>query len=116
MTIIDSDLRSCEKCGRSFMPRSGSGGSVQRFCCTDCRLTFHRERLRSQRRALYAGPTTLPATAQPAPNEEAREAEGSVVLMSHYPTRRALREAGQSDLDAETGGAADRHLRKDGAL
>ena len=64
MTIIDAKLRSCEKCGNRFTPRSGSGGSVQRFCGTDCRLSFHRERLRSQRTGLYAGqspqqPTTL---------------------------------------------------------
>ena len=64
MTIIGAELRSCEKCGNRFTPRSGSGGSVQRFCGTDCRLSFHRERLRSQRTGLYAGqsqqqPTTL---------------------------------------------------------
>ena len=29
---------------------------------------------------------------------------------NHYPTRRALREAGQSDLGTEARGAADRHL------
>ena len=55
MTIIDAGLRSCEKCGKPFTPRSGSGGCVQRFCGTDCRLGFHRERLRSQRIGLYAG-------------------------------------------------------------
>jgi hypothetical protein len=66
MTIIDPDLRSCEKCGKPFTPRSGSGGSVQRFCGTDCRLGFHRERLRSQRIGLYAGQLPQPATQQPA--------------------------------------------------
>jgi hypothetical protein len=81
MTIIDPDLRSCEKCGKPFEPRSGSGGSVQRFCCTGCRLSFHKERYCSQRRGLYAGPTTLPITEQPAPNEEASEPDDSFVLM-----------------------------------
>jgi hypothetical protein len=55
MTIIDRDLYSCEKCGKPFEPRSGSGGSAQRFCCTGCRLNFHRERLRAQRTSRYAG-------------------------------------------------------------
>jgi hypothetical protein len=55
MTGTDPDLRSCQKCGKAFKPRSGSGGSVQRFCCTGCRLDFHRERLRSQRRACTLG-------------------------------------------------------------
>ena len=65
-TIIDPDLRSCEKCGKSFEPRSGSGGSVQRFCCTSCRLSFHKERLRSQRMGLYAGQLPEAATQEPA--------------------------------------------------
>jgi hypothetical protein len=55
MTIINSDPRSYQKCGEAFEPRSGSGGSAQRFCCTGCRLSFHRERLRAQLTALYAG-------------------------------------------------------------
>jgi hypothetical protein len=55
MTIIAPDLRSCEKCRKPFEPRSGSGGSAQRFCGTGCRLSFHRERLRAQRTSLYAG-------------------------------------------------------------
>jgi hypothetical protein len=55
MTIIDRDRHSCEKCGKPFEPRSGSGGSAQRFCCTGCRLSFHRERLRAQRTSRYAG-------------------------------------------------------------
>jgi hypothetical protein len=66
MTIIAPDLRSCEKCGRSFEPRSGSGGSIQRFCGPRCRLSFHKERLRSQRTGLYAGGSSEPATPEPA--------------------------------------------------
>jgi hypothetical protein len=65
MTIIDVEPRSCEKCGKPFEPRSGSGGSLQRFCCTGCRLGFHKERLRSQRRGLYAGRSTGVDTAPP---------------------------------------------------
>jgi hypothetical protein len=65
-TIIDTEPRSCEQCGNPFEPRSGSGGSVQRFCCTRCRLSFHKERLRSQRIGLYAGQSPQPATQQPA--------------------------------------------------
>jgi len=66
MTIIDAGLRSCEKCGKPFTPRSGSGGSVQRFCGVDCRLSFHKERQRSQRIGLYAGQLPQPATQEPA--------------------------------------------------
>ena len=66
MMTIDAELRACEKCGNPFEPRSGSGGSVQRFCCTRCRLGFHKERLRSQRMGLYAGQLPEPATQQPA--------------------------------------------------
>jgi hypothetical protein len=54
----------CEKCGGRFTPRFGSGGSVQRFCCKGCRLSFHKERLRSQRISLYAGQLPKPGTPQ----------------------------------------------------
>jgi hypothetical protein len=69
MTITDPDLRSCEKCGESFEPRSGSGGSVQRFCCKGCRLSFHKQRLRSERRGAHAGSIAPSGTRQPAQNE-----------------------------------------------
>jgi hypothetical protein len=65
-TIIGPEPRSCQQCGNPFEPRSGSGGSVQRFCSTDCRLSFHRERLRSQRTGSYAGQSPQSATQQPA--------------------------------------------------
>jgi hypothetical protein len=60
-----TEHRTCVHCGASFIPRSGSGGSVQRFCCTDCRLSFHKERLRSQRIGSYAGQLPQPATQEP---------------------------------------------------
>jgi hypothetical protein len=65
MTITDTELRSCEKCGRSFEPRSGSGGSAQRFCRKDCRLSFHKERYASQRKGPHAGQLQAPATPEP---------------------------------------------------
>jgi hypothetical protein len=65
MTFIDTKPSSCEQCGKPFEPRSGSGGSIQRFCCTRCRLSFHKERLRSQRTALYAGQLPEPGTQHP---------------------------------------------------
>ena len=40
----------CARCGKTFKPRSGSGGSPQRFCSQDCRLAFHSEGQRAQRR------------------------------------------------------------------
>jgi hypothetical protein len=62
MTIVTPNLRSCQECGTSFEPRFRSGGSAQRFCCTACRLGFHRERLRRERTGSYARQTTEPAT------------------------------------------------------
>jgi hypothetical protein len=66
MTIVGPNQRSCEECGTPFEPRSGSGGSVQRFCCTACRLGFHKERLRRQRKGSYAGQLPEPATPEAA--------------------------------------------------
>jgi hypothetical protein len=54
--------RACDRCGERFMPRTGSGGSAQRFCSADCRLSFHTERLRAQRTGLYAGQLQQHAT------------------------------------------------------
>jgi hypothetical protein len=81
MTPIDPDLPSCEKCGKPFEPRSGSGGSLQRFCCTDCRLSFHRERLRCQRAGLYAGRSTRAATPHATTHAEPHGLETGFVLM-----------------------------------
>jgi hypothetical protein len=55
----------CDRCGTPFSPRRGSGGSRQRFCSSECRLDFHTQRQRMERRAAYIAPTTLPATGQP---------------------------------------------------
>jgi predicted nucleic acid-binding Zn ribbon protein len=52
----------CDRCGTPFSPRRGSGGSRQRFCSSECRLDFHTQRQRMERRAAYIAPTTLPAT------------------------------------------------------
>ncbi len=59
----------CDYCNKPFRRRHGSGGSRQRFCSSDCRMSFHKERQRRQRTASYAGPTTLPASGQPTQNE-----------------------------------------------
>jgi N6-adenosine-specific RNA methylase IME4 len=59
------DKQRCDRCGAPFSPRRSSGGS--QFCSSDCRMTFHKERQRTQRRPSYAGPTSSPATAQPTP-------------------------------------------------
>lgn len=32
-------MNSCKFCGNSFTPRSGSGGSPQKFCSTSCGIT-----------------------------------------------------------------------------
>jgi predicted nucleic acid-binding Zn ribbon protein len=55
----------CDRCGTPFSPRRGSGGSRQRFCSSECRLDFHTQRQRMERRAAYIAPTTLPATGVP---------------------------------------------------
>jgi hypothetical protein len=70
MTNIEAGLRSCQKCGKAFEPRSGSGGSLKRFCCTGCRLDFHKKRQRSERRGMYAGPTPSCPGGQPAGSEK----------------------------------------------
>ena len=59
----------CDRCGTPFSPRRGSGGSRQRFCSSECRLDFHTQRQRMDRRAAYIAPTTLPATGQPGNDE-----------------------------------------------
>jgi hypothetical protein len=66
MTIIDAELRSCDECGTPFTPRHGTGGTKQRFCSTDCRMSFYKEAQRTRRRAAYVGSTTPPATREPA--------------------------------------------------
>src|SRR5690242_1410427 len=65
MTTIQCGKRQCEQCGTPFEPRSGSGGSLQRFCGTGCRLGFHKERLRRQRTGVYAGQSPKPAIPDP---------------------------------------------------
>ena len=62
--------RACDRCGKPFSPRHGTGGSEQRFCSRDCQRTSNRERQRTQRRASYAGPKTLPASGKPTQNEK----------------------------------------------
>jgi hypothetical protein len=59
-----SDQRDCDQCGKPYVPRQHTGGSVQRFCCTTCRLDWHKKRQRAQRIDLYAGQVTAPATPQ----------------------------------------------------
>jgi len=81
MLTTDPNLRSRQRCGKSFEPRSGSGGSLQRFCCTDCRLSFHKERLRCQRAGLYAGRSTRAATPHATTNAEPDRLEIGFVLM-----------------------------------
>jgi predicted nucleic acid-binding Zn ribbon protein len=72
----------CHRCGAPFSPRRSSGGSQQRFCSSDCRMTFHKERQRTQRRASYAGPTTLPAVGQPSQNKTLLREPAVAVLHS----------------------------------
>ena len=62
------EQRACDRRGKAFIPRTGYGGSAQRFCDADCRLSFHTERLRSQRTGAYARKRQQPATQQPAPS------------------------------------------------
>jgi predicted nucleic acid-binding Zn ribbon protein len=63
------DKQSCDRCGAPFSPRRSRGGSQQRFCSSDCRMTFHKERQRTRRTTSYAGPTTLPDSGKPTQNE-----------------------------------------------
>ena len=59
----------CDLCDTPFSPRRGSGGSEQRFCSTECRMSFHKARQRTQRRAAYVAPETPTATSEPTSNE-----------------------------------------------
>ena len=74
MSLVGPNQRSCERCGTPFEPRSRLGASVQRFCCTACRLGFHKERLRRQRRACTLGGHSglLPSYAGRMPARRAR--------------------------------------------
>ena len=82
MSLVGPNQRSCEQCGTPFEPRSRSGASVQRFCCTACRLGFHKERLRRQRRGLYAGRGIGVATLQAGTHAAPRGLETGVVLIA----------------------------------
>jgi hypothetical protein len=55
MTSMNTKPFFCKQCGNPFEPRSGTGGSAQRFCSTSHRLSFHKERLREQRTSRNAG-------------------------------------------------------------
>ena len=79
MTTIDAELRPCDQCGKLFKPRNGTGGSPQRFCSTDCRLSFHAEGQRGQRRPACSAPGTPPAVLQPTSESEACEARKGFV-------------------------------------
>jgi hypothetical protein len=58
----EPDSKPCAQCGRPFVPRSRSGGSPQRFCCSDCR----RGGQRHQRRQHDASVTSITPALQPA--------------------------------------------------
>ena len=56
--------KACEQCGRSFEPRSRSGGSPQRYCSPDCRTDGQRHQ-RHQRDQHNASVTSVtPALSQ----------------------------------------------------
>jgi hypothetical protein len=79
MTTIDAELLPCGQCGKLFKPRNGTGGSPQRFCSTNCRLSFHAEGQRGQRRPACSAPGTPPAVLQPTSASEACEARKGFV-------------------------------------
>jgi hypothetical protein len=81
MTIIEPDLRPCDQCGTFFSRRNRTGGSPQRFCSTNCRLGFHKERLRCQRKALDAGRSLRAATLHATSNAGRSRLETGFVLM-----------------------------------
>ena len=74
----------CDLCNTPFSLRRGSGGSRQRFCSNDCRKIFNKERQRTQRTALYAGRTTLPA--QASTQNETLPREPAVVALHPWET------------------------------
>jgi hypothetical protein len=58
---------------------------MQRFCSDECRKISNRERQRTQRRASYAGPTTLPAVGQPS-QDKALPREPAVAALHSWQT------------------------------
>jgi hypothetical protein len=56
----------CPQCAKPFTARSGSGGSKQKFCSTDCRLGFHNKPSVAQRSPACDAATPLVAVTQPA--------------------------------------------------
>jgi hypothetical protein len=110
MTLINPDLPSCEKCGKAFEPRFGSGGSLQRFCCTGCRLDFHKERLRSQRRACTLGGSHGPLPPHSTPNADPNALEIGFVLMSQQDVEVALDPRGNLLLRQSRGRGGDHEL------
>jgi hypothetical protein len=82
VTIIEPGLRTCDQCGTFFTPRSGTGGSPQRFCGVLCRLSFHTEGQRGQRRpASSVLDVPPPDLLQPAAERQVWGAEKGFVLM-----------------------------------
>jgi hypothetical protein len=81
MTIIEADLRSCDRCGTLFTPRNGTGGSPQRFCSANCRVSFHAEGQRGQHRPACSALDMPPGIPQPTSESEACEADKGFVLV-----------------------------------
>ena len=82
MTLNELDLRPCDQCGNHFSPRNRSGGSPQRFCTSGCRLGFHTERLRRQRKAPYAGQSLRAATPHATTSAGVSGLQNGFVLMT----------------------------------
>jgi hypothetical protein len=76
------EQRACDRCGKRFMPRTGSDGSAQRFCSAACRLSFHTERLRAQRTSLYVGQLPQPATQAALSLTQLEQAERLIAKLS----------------------------------
>jgi hypothetical protein len=65
------ESKPCEQCGQPFEPRSGAGGSRQRFCSTECRHAFRTNDRQANPSAQPARPARshvagLPAVIPPA--------------------------------------------------
>jgi hypothetical protein len=88
--IPEESAPACERCGKPFAPREGSGGRPQRFCSTRCRAAFHTEGQRGQRSPTCNVATEAAATPiaePPKAAQEAAEAKLAAILAKHDEDR-----------------------------
>lgn len=78
---VTADLRNCEQCGTSFVPRREHA----RFCCAPCRVTWNRERMGDPDAgecALQWAVTAMSETSNRLPQVPARDERQALAVIS----------------------------------